>query len=224
MYHEHCNIDRSRRSLLIDFIGLKVCAISIATSGICITVTKAIHWAFELYARRTWDQIDVITGSNVDGIFQGIETIFYLTIDTWREVLLNILNLDFNHDETNMSKRPLTLVQCFHFFICFIMSQSKVVSSELDSIINVLGLSPEDPLDTFIGKLISIEFYNHNLYSEIWYQIFLWAFFTYLLIHSVAAAIAFASLRKHKVARFFPILILVSGVITPICVSLVSSK
>lgn len=62
------------------------------------------------------------------------------------------------------------------------------------------------------------------LSSEIWYQIFLWAFFTYLFIHSVAAAIAFASLRKHKVARFFPILILVSGVITPICVSLVSSK
>lgn len=119
LYHEHCNIDRSRRSLLIDFIGLNVCAISIATSGICITVTKAIHWAFELYARRTWDQIDVRTGSNVDGIFQRIETVFYLTIDTWREVLLNILNLDFNHDETNMSKRPLTLVQCFHFFYLF---------------------------------------------------------------------------------------------------------
>lgn len=26
------------------------------------------------------------------------------------------------------------------------------VSSDLDSVINVLGLSPQDPLDTFVGE------------------------------------------------------------------------
>lgn len=42
------------------------------------------------------------------------------------------------------------------FLTVFVLIQSGMshprVSSELDSIINVLGLSPEDPLDTFIGK------------------------------------------------------------------------
>lgn len=39
-----------------------------------------------------------------------------------------------------------------------------------------------------------------------------------------AAGAAFASLRRHKVARFWPLLILVSGIITPLCVSLITSE
>ena len=80
---------------------------------------------------------------------------------------------------------------------------------DLDSLINVIGLSPKDPLDTFI---------------EIWFHVFLWSFFSSLLIHVGAAGMAFASLRKHKVARFYPIFILISGILTPLCVSLITSE
>ena len=81
-------------------------------------------------------------------------------------------------------------------------------SSDLDPIINVLGLSPKDPLDSFV---------------EIWYMVFLWAFFSSVIIHAGAAAAAFASLRRHKMARFFPAFIFVSGILTPLCASLITS-
>lgn len=86
---------------------------------------------------------------------------------------------------------------------------SKRPVGDLDSLINVIGLSPKDPLDTFV---------------EIWFHVFLWSFFSSLLIHIGAAGMAFASLRKHKVARFYPIFILISGILTPLCVSLITSK
>ncbi|KAI1280621.1 Transmembrane protein [Halotydeus destructor] len=79
---------------------------------------------------------------------------------------------------------------------------------DLDTIINVLGLSPQDPLDTFI---------------EMWYQVFLWALFSSFLVHLIAAGFAFTSLRMHKVARFAPIFILAAGIVTPFTVSLVTS-
>lgn len=52
---------------------------------------------------------------------------------------------------------------------------------------------------------------------------FLWAFFSSVLIHFCAAGAAFASLRKHRVARYYPLFILMSGIVTPLCVSLITS-
>ncbi|KAG1670222.1 Cyclin-dependent kinase 10 [Nymphon striatum] len=80
--------------------------------------------------------------------------------------------------------------------------------SGLDSIINVIGLTSDDPLDTF---------------AEIWYQVFLWTLFSSLFVHLIAAAIAFATLKKHKLGRFTPVFILVMGVIAPLSGGVVTS-
>jgi hypothetical protein len=40
-----------------------------------------------------------------------------------------------------------------------------------------------------------------NVLSEMWYQIFLWALFSSIFVHVIAAAIAFATLRKHKFGK-----------------------
>lgn len=81
-------------------------------------------------------------------------------------------------------------------------------TSELDTVRNVIGLTPTDPLNTF---------------AEMWYQVFLWALFSSIFVHVIAAAIAFATLRKHKFGKFFPIFILVMGVLSPLTSGVVSS-
>ncbi|PNF17543.1 Transmembrane protein 170A [Cryptotermes secundus] len=102
-------------------------------------------------------------------------------------------------------------------------------TSELDTVANVIGLTPSDPLNTFAGK-------------EMWYQVFLWALFSSIFVHVIAAAIAFATLRKHRFGNnsmivlvyvslkdmkvmnmFFPIFILVMGVLAPLTSGVVSS-
>nr|CAD7260902.1 unnamed protein product [Timema shepardi] len=61
------------------------------------------------------------------------------------------------------------------------------------------------------------------LCPEMWYQIFLWALFSSLFVHAIAAAIAFATLRKHKFGKFFSGFILVMGVLAPLTSGVVSS-
>ncbi|KAF5306429.1 hypothetical protein FQR65_LT07341 [Abscondita terminalis] len=56
-----------------------------------------------------------------------------------------------------------------------------------------------------------------------WYHIFLWALFSSIFVHTIAALIAFLTLRKHKFGKFFPILILLMGVLPPITSGIVSS-
>ncbi|ELU14341.1 hypothetical protein CAPTEDRAFT_106761 [Capitella teleta] len=81
-------------------------------------------------------------------------------------------------------------------------------TAELDSIENVIGLSPRDPLNGF---------------AEMWYQVFLWALFSSILVHFVAAAIAFGRLRKHKLGRFIPAIVLVMGLFSPLTGGVVTS-
>ncbi|XP_071451668.1 transmembrane protein 170B [Hetaerina americana] len=81
-------------------------------------------------------------------------------------------------------------------------------SSEFDSIAQVFGWAHTTPLVTF---------------TEMWYQVFLWALFSSIFVHVIAAAIAFATLRKHKFGKFFPVLILIMGVVAPLTSGVVSS-
>ena len=39
-------------------------------------------------------------------------------------------------------------------------------------------------------------------FSEMWYQVFLWALFSSIAVHVIAAAIAFGTLRKHKFGKW----------------------
>lgn len=66
---------------------------------------------------------------------------------------------------------------------------------------------------------------NHALktFAEMWYHIFLWSLFSSIFVHTCAALVAFVTLRKHKFGRFFSILILVIGVVSPATSGIVSS-
>ncbi|XP_041376300.1 transmembrane protein 170A-like [Gigantopelta aegis] len=88
------------------------------------------------------------------------------------------------------------------------MTRGEFTPSDLDSVLNVIGLSPPDPLDTF---------------GEMWYQVFLWALFSSMLFHIIAALIAFCRLRKHTIGRWMPVAILVMGVLSPLTGGVVTS-
>ncbi|XP_044737664.1 transmembrane protein 170A [Chrysoperla carnea] len=60
-------------------------------------------------------------------------------------------------------------------------------------------------------------------FSDMWYKIFLTALFSSIFIHTIAALIAFATLRKHKFGKFFPIFIIIMGVVPPLTSGVVSS-
>lgn len=97
--------------------------------------------------------------------------------------------------------------------------------TEMDSITTVLGLK-QDALHTF---------------TKMWYHVFMWAFLSSVFVHfvsflntnvtfnfvlynlQIAALIAFLTLRKHKFGKFFPILILIMGFVTPVISGVVSS-
>lgn len=60
-------------------------------------------------------------------------------------------------------------------------------------------------------------------FGEMWYHIFIWSLYSSVFVHTCAAFIAFVTLRKHKFGRFFSILILVFGVVSPATSGIVSS-
>ncbi len=85
---------------------------------------------------------------------------------------------------------------------------NSVLDTEFDTVGDVMGLR--------LGHLL-IEF------SEMWYHVFLWALFSSIFVHTIAALFAFITLRKHKFGRFFSILILVMGVVSPVTSGFLSS-
>ncbi|KAK4008339.1 transmembrane protein 170A [Daphnia magna] len=80
--------------------------------------------------------------------------------------------------------------------------------SNMDFILEKIWNKPNAPLEEFF---------------EMWYNVFLWAMFSSIFIHSVAAIIAFLTLRKHAVGRFYSIIILLMGVVTPLTTGAVTS-
>ncbi|KAK6174403.1 hypothetical protein SNE40_017688 [Patella caerulea] len=81
-------------------------------------------------------------------------------------------------------------------------------TEDLDSVLNVIGLSPNDPLNSF---------------GEMWYQVFLWALFSSMFVHIIAALISFCRLRKHKIGRWIPAGVLAMGVLSPLTGGVVTS-
>ncbi|CAB3374701.1 transmembrane protein 170A [Cloeon dipterum] len=60
-------------------------------------------------------------------------------------------------------------------------------------------------------------------FGEMWYQIFLWALLSSVVIHIAAAAISFAILRRHRIGKFFPLLLLLMGISSPVTTGAVNS-
>lgn len=81
-------------------------------------------------------------------------------------------------------------------------------TAEWGTLVDIMGLRNNHALKTF---------------AEMWYHIFLWSLFSSVFVHTCAALVAFVTLRKHKFGRFFSILILVIGVVSPATSGVVSS-
>ncbi|XP_078046333.1 transmembrane protein 170A [Augochlora pura] len=60
-------------------------------------------------------------------------------------------------------------------------------------------------------------------FPEMWYYIFLWAFISSVFVHTIAGAICFGTLRQHKYGKFFPLLIIIMGVLLPLTSGVLSS-
>lgn len=60
-------------------------------------------------------------------------------------------------------------------------------------------------------------------FSEMWSYIFLWSLISSIFVHTCAALVAFVTLRKHKFGRYFPLLLLLMGVVPPAICGIVSS-
>lgn len=60
-------------------------------------------------------------------------------------------------------------------------------------------------------------------FGEMWYQIFLWALGSSIFVHTIAGAICFATLRQHKYGKFFPLLIIIMGILLPLTSGVLSS-
>ncbi|KAL1489479.1 hypothetical protein ABEB36_014367 [Hypothenemus hampei] len=71
-----------------------------------------------------------------------------------------------------------------------------------------LGLTLQQPLNTF---------------SKMWYYVFMSALVSSIVVHTIAALIAFLTLRKHKFGKYFPIAIILMGILTPAVTGSVSS-
>ncbi|XP_052059657.1 transmembrane protein 170B-like [Mytilus californianus] len=76
------------------------------------------------------------------------------------------------------------------------------------NIFDMLGLTPGESAKSF---------------AEIWYQVFLWALFTSIFVHAIAAILAFIRLRKHKIGRWMSLVIIVMGVLCPLTGGVITS-
>ncbi len=57
-----------------------------------------------------------------------------------------------------------------------------------------------------------------------WYQIFLYCLATTVLMHGLASLLALRALRKHKLGRYIPIVIAVTGFLYPLTGGIITSK
>ncbi|CAF0726812.1 unnamed protein product [Didymodactylos carnosus] len=86
------------------------------------------------------------------------------------------------------------------------MSSSKMIS--FDRLLDSLRLTPRHRLVAF---------------SDMWAEIFLWCFMTSIIVHMIASIVSIISLRDHKIGRWYSLLIISAGIITPIIPSAITS-
>ncbi|KAK3085795.1 hypothetical protein FSP39_008750 [Pinctada imbricata] len=74
--------------------------------------------------------------------------------------------------------------------------------------------------EILFSVLSSFRLYNvtfpFDIITEIWYQVFVWALISSVLVHLVAALIAFCQLRKHRLGRWVPIALVTMGFLSPL--------
>ncbi|CAF4166673.1 unnamed protein product [Rotaria socialis] len=99
-------------------------------------------------------------------------------------------------------------------------------------ILDSLKLTPKHRLVEFGGSpfffhyiyLFKCVIYNPFIFNkDIWAEIFLWCFMTSIVVHLIATIVAIISLRSHKIGRWYSIVIILAGIITPIVPSALTS-
>jgi len=69
-----------------------------------------------------------------------------------------------------------------------------------------------------LKSTVKIQFFN-----QMWMSVFVWCIFSSAIIYSTAAIIAFTTLRRHKLGRFYSVMILLMGLAVPLSLGLITS-
>lgn len=108
----------------------------------------------------------------------------------------------------------IDLFNCASVFVCrrfgLTMPLNDLEKPELVPISNVIGMSSQEPLATFLGSfkncVVCFDYFGSKwfifLFLEMWYQTFLWALFSSTVVHAAAAVIAFGTLHKHNFGKW----------------------
>lgn len=98
------------------------------------------------------------------------------------------------------------------------------------SVVNVSEIQGGYSEMGFVQQILSLNLPKENgnvtaltEFSEMWYGVFLWAVVSSLVFHLPAALLALATLRRHKMARFMPIAILLMSILGPLCGGVLTS-
>lgn len=102
------------------------------------------------------------------------------------------------------------------------------------TVIPVLCLSNSNLLDEVDDEMQQHEFKVSSvfaltsnstllLFKEMWIAVFMWCFVSSVFLYSIAALVAFSMLRRHKLGKFYSVMILVMGTIIPCSLGLLSS-
>lgn len=94
-------------------------------------------------------------------------------------------------------------------------------------LVDSLKLTPKRRLVEFGGMKSDILFFMDRktfVDLDIWAEIFLWCFMTSIVVHLIASIIAVLSLKSHKIGRWYAVLIILAGIITPIVPSALTSN
>jgi len=57
---------------------------------------------------------------------------------------------------------------------------------------------------------------NPITFGDTWYYMFIWSLFSSFLVHSLAALVALCKLYQHPIGRFYPVLIFLMGIVSPL--------
>jgi len=85
---------------------------------------------------------------------------------------------------------------------------------------HMASLQDEFSIGSVLGlqSNVRIQYFN-----QMWMSVFTWCIFSSAIIYSTAAIIAFTTLRRHKLGRFYSVMILIMGLVIPLSLGLLSS-
>lgn len=83
----------------------------------------------------------------------------------------------------------------------------------------------ETTTKSWMSDMVNLRGNTNTLKSffEMWSYILMYSVISSIFVHTCAALVAFVTLRKHKFGRYFPLLLLLMGVVPPAICGIASS-